>query len=75
MIKTDGAIKVVQNADGTFGVKCDLMADTRAEVEAIGTDGSSIEGLDDVTTLLPFCTAFTTDKELGILGSDGVWKF
>lgn len=75
MIRVDGAIKITQNADGTDLVKCSLVADTSAEVIAIGDNGSTVEGLDANTKIAPFSTAFTKSCDLGVLGSDGVWNF
>jgi len=75
MIRVDGPIKITHQADGVDLVKCSLVADTSAEVIAIGDNGSTVEGLDAKTKIAPFSTCFTVEQELGVLGSDGQWKF
>lgn len=74
-IDKKGISEIVNNADGTSSLKCGLLADTSAEVIAIGNDASTIDGCGIGDKLLPFCTCFTADQELGVLGSDGAWKF
>ena len=39
----------------------------------MGTNGDVVEGFSDNVIIAPFSTAFTKNKELGILGSDNVW--
>ena len=75
MISLETVNKIVgMNAQGKRLMQVSLNADTAAEIEAIGTHTSSIEGMALDTELAAFSDAFTADKELLILGSDGNWK-
>lgn len=63
------------NSDGKRVLQVSLNADTAAEVQAIGTNPATVQGMAPDTVIAPFSSAFTVDKKLGILGSDGVWNF
>ncbi len=75
VLSKKGIEEIINNADGTATVKCTIEAGTSAEVIASGADGSTIEGLNAGDKLAPFSKCFTASAELGVLGSDGVWKF
>lgn len=75
MIQLETVNKVVgTNAQGKRLMQVSLNADTAAEVAAIGTHTSSIDGMARDTELAAFSDAFTADKKLLILGSDGNWN-
>lgn len=76
MIKLDGVFTLEKVENGKKYGRCDLLADTQAEVKAIGTNGATVIGLDSDTVLTMGSSAFTSKtKELGVLSSDGVWNF
>lgn len=62
------------NSDGKRVLQVSLNADTKAEVQAIGTNPSTVQGMAPDTVIAPFSSAFTVDQELLVLGSNGVWK-
>ena len=76
MVKLDGssAVVVEKRENGKKYIKCDLLADSASEVQAIGNDGSTVIGLDADTVIAMGSTAFTTDKELLVIDSNGTWK-
>lgn len=71
MIKCD---EMTRNYN-TNTVRASLIADTKSEVVAMGAECSGVVGLADGTKLELGSDCFTTDCELGILTSNGVWKF
>ena len=75
MISLETVNKIIgTNAQGKRLMQVSLNADTAAEIEVIGTHTSGINGMALDTELAAFSDAFTADKELLILGSDGTWK-
>lgn len=56
-------------------VKASLVADTKEEVIAIGTDATTIQNLRETDTLDFGSTCLCTDGSFGILDSNGEWKF
>lgn len=52
-----------------------MVADTKEEVNAIGTDGSTVVGLkkDDIISFGSTC--ITTSGDFGILKSNGSWNW
>lgn len=65
--------KIGTNSSGKDVLKVSLNADTAAEVQAIGTNPATVEGFPANAVIAPFSDAFTADKKLLILGSDGTW--
>ena len=63
------------DTNGKRILKVSLEADTVAEVEAIGTNPATVQGMPADTVIAPFSSCFTATQELGILGSDGNWNF
>ena len=61
--------------DGKKYVRADLLSDTKEEIEAMGTNGDIVEGFSDNVIITPFSTAFTKNKEFGVLGSDNIWTW
>lgn len=76
MIKLDAssAVVVEKRENGKKYIKCDLLADNASEVIAIGNDGGTVLGLDANTVITMGSTAFTSEKELLIMDSNGTWK-
>ena len=74
MIKQD-KITIEKTENGVRYIRADLLCDTKEEIEAMGTDGSVVEGFSNNVIITPFSTAFTVNKELGILGSDNQWNW
>lgn len=72
MIKADRIVIEKTTEDKSY-IRADLLCDTKEEIEAMGTNGSAIEGFSDNTVLTAFSTAFTKKQELGVLGSDNIW--
>ena len=52
-----------------------MLSDTEEEIEAMGTNGDIVEGFSDNVIITPFSTAFTKNKEFGVLGSDNIWTW
>lgn len=79
MIKVDSSNLTVDDAftltNKPRNVKATLIADTKDEVEAIGNDGSTVDGLRDGDILEFGSTCLCVDGSFGILGSDGNWTF
>ena len=63
------------DTNGKRILKVSLEADTAAEVEAIGTNPATVQGMPTDSVIAPFSSCFTVEQKLGILGSDGVWNF
>lgn len=61
------------DSDGKRILKVSLESDTAAEVEEIGTDPTSVQGMPADAVMAPFSSCFTADQQLLILGSDGAW--
>ena len=74
MIKASSSV-VEKLQDGKKYVRADLLSDTKEEIEAMGTNGDIVEGFSDNVIITPFSTAFTKNKEFGILGSDNIWTW
>lgn len=74
MIKASSSV-VEKVQDGKKYVRANLLSDTKEEIEAMGTNGDIVEDFSDNVIITPFSTAFTKNKELGILGSDNVWTW
>ena len=72
MIKASSSV-VEKEQDGKKYIRADLLSDTKEEIESMGTNGDVVEGFSDNVIIAPFSTAFTKNKELGVLGSDNVW--
>jgi len=63
------------DANGKRILRVSLDADTVEEVEAIGNNPATVQGMPSDTVIGPFSSCFTVTQKLGILGSDGVWNF
>lgn len=74
MIKASSSV-VEKVQDGNKYVRADLLSDTKEEIEAMGTNGDIVEGFSDNVIITPFSTAFTKNKEFGVLGSDNIWTW
>ena len=74
MIKASVSV-VEKEQDGKKYIRADLLSDTKEEIEAMGTNGDVVEGFSANVIIAPFSTAFTKNKEFGVLGSDGVWTW
>ena len=74
MIKASSSV-VEKVQDGQKYVRADLLSDTKEEIEAMGTNGDIVEGFSDNVIITPFSTAFTKNKEFGVLGSDNIWTW
>ena len=74
MIKASSSV-VEKIQDGKKYVRADLLSDTKEEIEAMGTNGDIVEGFSDNVIITPFSTAFTKNKEFGVLGSDSIWTW
>lgn len=66
--------KISTDSNGKDVLQVSLVADTAAEVIAIGTNPATIVGMPTNAVLAPFSTCFTTEQVLLMLGSNGVWK-
>lgn len=74
MIKLDTINKIEKYENGHRYVKVSITADTKEEVEALGTDGSKVQGLFAEDIITAHSDAFTASKELLVLTSEGVWQ-
>lgn len=74
MIKASSSV-VEKVQDGKKYVRADLLSDTKEEIEEMGTNGDIVEGFSDNVIITPFSTAFTKNKEFGVLGSDNIWTW
>lgn len=75
MIRLDKVIEQTGiDLSGKRILKVSLEADTSAEVEAIGTDPSTVVGMPANSVIGTFSDAFTAqEKELLMLNSSGEW--
>lgn len=74
MIKcTDYVVDGYKN--GKTMVRASLIADTQAEVTAIGDDASTIDGLNAGIKLAFGSSCITVNSEYGTLDSSGTWVF
>lgn len=74
MVKVDGTpITTGYTVDGKRKVKCSLIADESADIIAIGTDGSTVEGLGPNDVIDWGSDCFTCEQELLMLNSSGQW--
>lgn len=74
-IKKDSVVWEGKDADGNWIARADLLCDSESDVQTMGTVCQNVEGLPNGTILSKFSTAFTSDKVLGVLDSNGNWKF
>lgn len=74
MIKLKDFVLEKRGEDGKRYMRCALAADTDAEVRAQGTTGEGIVGMSGNDIITEFSTAFTADKQLLILDSNGIWQ-
>lgn len=73
-VKLDGTPKTEgYTSDGKRLVKCSLVADTGADIIAVGTDGSKVEGLGANDVIAWGSDGFTTEQEFFMLNSSGQW--
>lgn len=75
MIKINGSISVEEETDISRKVKVPLIADTKDEVIAIGSDGSTVLGLKDGDVLQLGSTCLCATGDFGIINSSGSWTF
>lgn len=67
--------KVEYPISGQRKIIASLVADTKAEVIAIGANGSTVNGLQTGDTMLLGSTCLCANGDFGILNSSGVWTF
>ena len=79
MIKVDSSNLTIDDALTQINkprkVKANLIADKKEEVEAIGNDGSTVDGLREGDILEFGSTCLCIDGSFGMLGSNGNWTF
>lgn len=75
MIKLSGSPVVEKDTKGAREVRVSLVADTKAEVIAIGANGSNVSGLQSGDKMTLGSTCLCANCDFGVLNSSGVWTF
>ena len=74
MVKVTGmTVEKIEN--GVREVIVSLASDTKAEVDACGSSGANVKGLNASDIMTLGSTAFCADGNFGRLRSDGVWNW